>query len=166
MRRQRKQAGYIFQARGVWYVRYFEDRVVDGTVKHVHVAKQLGRVNTRGKHPPRIIEEQARSIVEAATVSNAAPDRVLTIGDFVGRVYFPHLTQFKRASTVKGYRDIWEVHVRPRCAGDWLKDVRTFHVQQWLDAIAKQSDLGRNTLRHVKSFVSAVFKLAKQQGYY
>ena len=39
-------------------------------------------------------------------------------------------------------------------------------MQQWLDAIAKENGLGRNTLKHIKSFLSAVFKVAKQQGYY
>ena len=32
MRRKRQQTGTIFQARGTWYVRYFEDRVVKGEV--------------------------------------------------------------------------------------------------------------------------------------
>lgn len=47
-----------------------------------------------------------------------------------------------------------------------VRHVRTFHVQGWLDAIASPGTLGRNTLKHIKTFVSAVFKLAKQQGYY
>jgi integrase len=150
----------------VWYVRYFEDRVENGEIKHVRVAKPLGEVKTRGKHPPRQIEDEAKAIVAAASVTNAAPERVLTVGDFVERVYFPHIEEHRRPSTLKGYRDVWEDHFRPRCATDWLKDVRTFHVQKWLDSIGKENGLGRNTLKHVKSFLSAVFKLAKQQGYY
>jgi integrase len=43
--------------------------------------------------------------------------------------------------------------------------VRTFHVQNWLDSVARPGKLGRNSLKHIKTFVSAVFKLAKQQGY-
>ncbi|MGB9255895.1 MAG: tyrosine-type recombinase/integrase [Candidatus Korobacteraceae bacterium] len=82
------------------------------------------------------------------------------------QVYFPHIEQYKRPSTRKGYRDIWEGHVGPRCSSDWLKDVRTYHVQGWLDSMGKAGTLGRNSLKLVKSFMSAVFKLAKQQGYY
>jgi len=165
VKRKKQQAGYIFQARGVWYVRYFEDRMVDGQIRHDRIAKRIGPVTSRGKRPPRQIEDEARNIV-AATVTNSNPDRVLTIGDFVERVYFPHIKQHKRPSTLKGYRDIWDNHVKARCASDWLKDVCTFHVQGWLDSIAGHGKFSRNTLKHIKTFVSAVFKLAKQQGYY
>jgi hypothetical protein len=41
VKRKRQQTGAIYQARGTWYVRYFEDRFVDGAVKHVRVAKQI-----------------------------------------------------------------------------------------------------------------------------
>lgn len=166
MKRTRQQSGYIFKARGNWYVRYFEDRMVEGQLRHDRIAKQIGPVTTRGKRPPRNIEDEAREIVAAATVTNANPERVLTIGEFVERVYFPHIEQHKRPSTLKGYRDMWENHVKAQCAGDWLKDVRTFHVQRWLDSIANPGTFSRNTLKHIKTFVSAVFKLAKQQGYY
>ena len=30
------------------------------------------------------------------------------------RVYFPHIEQFKRPSTLRGYRDIWENPVKAR----------------------------------------------------
>ncbi|MGC2110251.1 MAG: tyrosine-type recombinase/integrase [Candidatus Korobacteraceae bacterium] len=166
MRRKRQQAGTIYKARGTWYVRYFEDRVIGGVVKHVRVAKQIAAVTTRGKRPPRCIEDQASAIVKDACVANSRPERVLTIGDFVEQVYFPHIEQYKRPSTRKGYRDIWDGHVGPRCSSDWLKDVRTYHVQGWLDSMGKAGTLGRNSLKHIKSFMSAIFKLAKQQGYY
>jgi hypothetical protein len=166
VRRKRQQTGTIFNARSFWYVRYFEDRVEGGEVKHARIAKQVGPVTTRGKRPPFTIEEQAKAIVEDANVTNKTPERVLTVSDFVERVYFPHMEQFKRASTQKGYRDIWNIHLKPRSGSQWLKDVRTFDVQSWLDSMAKPGTLGRNTLRHIKTFISAVFKLARQQGYY
>ncbi|PSH03259.1 MAG: hypothetical protein CXZ00_13080 [Acidobacteria bacterium] len=166
MRRKRQQAGTIFKARNFWYVRYFEDRVENGAVKHARVAKQIGPVTTRGKRPPQSIKDEAKRIVEDANVTNKAPERVLTVADFVEKVYFPHIEQFKRASTQKGYKDIWTIHLKPRSGEQWLKDVRTFHVQSWLDSISKPGTLGRNTLRHIKTFTSAVFKFARQQGYY
>jgi integrase len=35
-----------------------------------------------------------------------------------------------------------------------------------MDSMSKPGALGRNSLRHIKTFIGAVFKLAKQQGYY
>jgi hypothetical protein len=110
--------------------------------------------------------EHARDIFAAAKVTNANPGLVVMMDDFVERVYFPHNKQYKRASTLKSYKDIWENHVEAQAAGVWLKDVRTFHVQGWLDLIAKPGTLGRNSLKHIKTFLSAVFKFAKRQGYY
>jgi integrase len=95
-----------------------------------------------------------------------SPQRVLCLTECVEQVYFPHIQQYRRPSTVKGYRDIWENHVKALCAGIWVKDVRTFHIQQWLNTIAAPGTLSRNSLKHIKTFISAVFKFAKQQGYY
>jgi integrase len=66
---------------------------------------------------------------------------------------------------VKGYRDIWELHLQALCGKLWLKNIRTHEVQQWLDVLAKRN-LSRNSLKHIKSVVSAIFRLAKGQGYY
>lgn len=43
MRRKRQQDGNIFKARGIWYVRYFDTRVVDGEAKRVRIAKQIAK---------------------------------------------------------------------------------------------------------------------------
>ena len=58
-------------------------------------------------------------------------------------MYFPRIEQHVRPSTLKGYRDIWEGHLKPRCAQVWLKEVRTYHVQGWLDEIAFPGSLSR-----------------------
>ena len=137
-----------------------------GQLRHDRIAKQIGPVTTRGKHAPQNILDEAQRIVSQARVTNATPERVLTLGEFVNKVYFPHVEQYKRPSTLKGYQDMWANHIEPRCAGVWLKEVRTFHVQNWLDSIAAPGTLSRNSLKHIKTFLSAVFKLARQQGYY
>jgi integrase len=53
--------------------------------------------------------------------------------------------------------------LRPLCAPVWLKDARTH--QGWLNQIGA-GKLSRNTLKHVKSVISGVFTLAKQQDYF
>ncbi len=46
-----------------------------------------------------------------------------------------------------------------------MKNVRTFHVQGWLNSISEKR-LSRNSLKHIKSVISAIFKLAKQLDYF
>jgi integrase len=166
MARNHEQSGQVFQRHGSWYVRFYESRVINGRVKRVRVCKQIAEVTTRGKVPPAAVTEQAREILATVNRPACAPDKIVKIGQFVDRVYFPRIEQHKRPSTLKAYRDIWEVHLRPRCASVWIKDVKTYHVQQWLDDIAAPGLLGRRSLQHIKSSLSAIFKLAKQQGYF
>src|SRR5215831_16360070 len=108
---------------------------------------------TRGKHPPADIKAEAGR--HMATVNGAAipAERIVTVGDFLEQVYLPWVEQFKRPSTAKGYRDIWEDHLKPHCGQVWLRDVRTYHVKGWLDQIG-QGTLSRNSFKHIKSVVS------------
>jgi integrase len=166
MNRKREQSGQVFQRHGSWYVRFYESRVVDGSVKRVRVCKQLADVTTRGKNPPPAIVEHAAQLVSAVNRPQYRPENVVKLGDFVERVYFPRIGQHMRPSTLKGYRDIWTLHLKARCADNWMKDVRTYHVQEWLDDIAHPGVLSKRTLQHIKCSLSAIFKLAKQHGYY
>jgi integrase len=47
-----------------------------------------------------------------------------------------------------------------------MKDVRTCDAQGWLNQIARGKNLSRNTLKHIKSALSGIFTIAKQQGYF
>jgi integrase len=60
---------------------------------------------------------------------------------------------------------IWEDHLKPLAEKVWLRDTRTYHVQSWLNEIG-EGTLSRNTLKHIKSVVSGIFTLAKQQDYF
>ena len=46
-----------------------------------------------------------------------------------------------------------------------LKNTRTFNVQNWIDEVGRK-DLGRNTLKNLKSTISGAFRVAKNLGYY
>jgi integrase len=162
---QRKQNGSIIRRSDRWYVTYWERRNINGIVERKRVTHPLGPVTTRGKYPPADIKDEADRHMATVNGGAIACDRIVTIGDFVERVYLPWVKQHKRPSTYKGYNDIWEDHLRTLCAQCWLKDSRTYVVQGWLNRIG-ESDLSRNSLKHIKSVISAIFKLAKQQGYF
>jgi integrase len=163
--RNRKQNGQIVRIGDRWHVRYWERRTIDGAIERKRVTHPLGAVTTRGKRPPADIATEAARHMVSVNAGAIPADRIVTIGDFVERVYLPWVEQQKRPSTAKGYRDIWEGHLRTQCSHMWLKDTRTYHVQGWLNQIGARR-LSRNTLKHIKSVVSAIFTLAKQQDYF
>ena len=114
---------------------------------------------------PEDIKNEAAKHMATINHGTMAPDRIVTTGDFVERVYLPWIEKHKRPATVHGYRHIWENHLKPLCANSWLKETRTYNVQAWLNQIGSNS-LGRNTLKHIKSTISGIFTLAKQQDYF
>lgn len=161
----REQKGQIIRISERWFVRYWERRSTGGTIERKRVTHLLGNVTTRGKRPPADIVTEAQRHMATVNSGTIPAERIVTIEDFVEAVYLPWTKQHKRPSTAKGYRDIWEDHLKPRCNTMWLKDTRTFHIQAWLNQIGAGT-LSRNTLKHIKSVLSGIFTLAKQQDYF
>jgi integrase len=161
----RQQSGQIIRIGDRWYIRYWERRNINGTVERKRVTHSIGQITTRGKRPPADIKAEAERHMVTVNSGAVPADRIVTIGDFVQQVYLPWIAEHKRPSTAKGYRDIWEDHLKPLSERVWLKDTRTYYVQRWLNQIGA-GKLSRNTLKHVKSVVSGIFTLAKQQDYF
>lgn len=159
------QKGQVVRISGRWYVRFREKRNVNGTVEQKRISHCLGPVTTRSKYPPPDIKEAAAEFMASINSGKIPAERITTLGDFIEGVYLPWVDEHKRPSTAKGYRDIWGDHLAPECSAVWMKNVRTLHVQGWLNSIGKKG-LSRNTLKHIKSVISSIFKLAKQQGYF
>ena len=87
----------------------------------------------------------------------------MTLQDFFERIYVPYI-QEKRASTRKGYEEIWRNHIRDRVGHIHLREFRTVHASKMLKAIAADNDLSKTTLQHFKSVLSGVFSHAKNEG--
>lgn len=159
------QNGHILRISGRWYIRYWERRKVNGQLEQKRVSHCLGPITTKGKKPPADIVNAAREHMASLTTSTIPAERIITLKEFVEGVYLPWVQQHRRPSTSKGCREIWEGHLQAHCASVWMKNTRTFHVQGWLNSIANDG-LSRNTLKHIKSAISAIFKLAKQLDYF
>jgi integrase len=140
------------------------------------VTHSIGEVTTRGKRPPADIKTDAEQHMATVNGGTIPAERIATIGDFVERVYLPWIERYQRPSTLKGYRQVWKQHLKPLCERMWLKEVRTYQVQGWLNAIGENGSvcretservpLSKNSLKRIQSVLSGVFALAKQLGYY
>src|SRR5438105_2444093 len=99
--------------------------------------------------------------------STISAERIVTVGNFAEEVFLPWAGQYKRLSTARAYHQIWHQHLAPQCSHVWLKDVETYHVQGWLNAIVNTAThpLSVSTVRHCKFTLSGLFRLAAQQGY-
>src|SRR2546425_3017910 len=107
-------------------------------------------------------EQQLADIIKP----KLCPETAMTLCDFVEKVYFPRIEQRLRPSTLRGYRVMWEDQLKPYCAKLWTRDVRTRHAQDVLDSLARSGRLNINSLKHAKSFLSGVFRVALQLDFY
>jgi hypothetical protein len=165
--RTRKQNGTIVAISGRWHIRYWQRQNVGGVLQRKRCSHPLGPITTRGRKPPADIVDEAESFMGTINHCSILPERIVSFVEFVEAVYLPWVQIYKRPSTFKGYRDVWEDHLKGVTSRERapVKNLRTFNVQQWLDVIGKE-DLSRNTLKHVKSVISGIFTLAKNRGYY
>ncbi|MBZ5679194.1 MAG: hypothetical protein LAO24_03700 [Acidobacteriia bacterium] len=74
-------------------------------------------------------------------------------------VYLPHLERNTKASTIHGYKKIWEGHFAAAFAGLNLKDYQTHHATRFLTALAERR-LGVRTIAHIRSLASGMFRHA------
>jgi hypothetical protein len=61
---------------------------------------------------------------------------------------------------------VWSDYLKTRCRAEWLREVKTHQVQSWLEDVARERKISKTTLKHVKNFLSGVFRHAAQQGYF
>jgi len=61
---------------------------------------------------------------------------------------------------------MWSHYLKERCATSWMREVKTHLIQVWLDQVGREHGISKTTLKHVKNFLSGVFRHAAQQGYF
>ena len=162
MKRRREQAGTIYKKGGVWYLRYSDFRVIDGQLQRKRLAKQLGSVADLNKQQAR---DEAKDFLARINKPTLMPETAVKFVDFVESVYLPRVEGRTRPSTYRGYKILWTA-LKPFCGDLWTRDVRTRHVQSILDAMAQTGRFNTHSMQHLKSFLSGIFRLADQQGYF
>ena len=159
----RPQRGYLYKAFGAWHVRYREDVwQEDGTTKRVQVSRKIASVSEcpRKSDARRRADEIMHSINTDIT-SSCSTMPLVTFGE---DIYLPHVKSQKRASTYKGYRNVWNKDLKPRLMGVLVREVRTWGAEKLMQQIAAESDLSHSTLKHIKSVLSGIFTHAIRCG--
>jgi integrase len=163
MKRTRHQKGYVYKKGNLWFVRYYDNQVLpDGAIHRVQRAHRLAEAvgDYRSKEAARLL---AKEVLAPLNDARTTPQSSMTLTRFVERSYLPFVQTHKRISTFHGYRNMWKRYLKPH--GEIaLRDFRTAEGEQILEAIARSSDLTTTTLRHVKAFMSGVFRYAKRLG--
>jgi integrase len=116
------------------------------------------------------IEPERVAWMQKVNAAQRSSCPVITLVDFVEHYYLPWVKTERRASTYKGYAEIWRNHLAARVGSIRLRDFRTVDASRTLRAVAEDCEAGRprgkNTLNNIKSMLSSVFTHARNEGEY
>jgi len=163
--RRTQQSGYIMRHHGWWVVRYRERVGVGGDIQTIQRARRLAPIDAEHKTKTSV-RKLAEELLQPLNQTAISPLTVTTLTDFCDRIYLPFVKEYKRASTYRGYAQMWKDYLKLRCGSAWLREVKTCDVQAWLETIAREDELSKTTLRHIKHLLSGVFRYAAQQDYW
>jgi integrase len=159
----RHQTGHIFEsASGAFHVRYYTTEIVDGQPKrvqrsHLLCHKDDKHYSTTCKAVKLLRDEFMRRV----NVSQAN-EQDMRIADFWEQRYLPFVQSNMKASTVRGYLQIWNQHLKAHFADMTLQSYRTHIGSQFLLGLTKTQ--GRRTLNHIRSLASGIFTHAINEG--
>src|SRR5947207_2550495 len=120
---KREQGGYVYRRHGWWILRYRQTVNQGGELITKQPAVRLVPVGPHYKTKASV-EDLVNEKLREINRQNREPESVVSIADFVERFFLPYVAAQKRPSTAKGYRDVWEDHLRARMAGKLLRGVR------------------------------------------
>jgi hypothetical protein len=107
----RYQEGYLFVDHGAWFVRYRERaRQEDGPIKLNQKARKLGTLKSYPRESN--IKPLLREFMQRLNAGKFTPEASMTLREFVECFYLVFVEDEMRASTDKGYREVWKSHPR------------------------------------------------------
>ena len=161
----RYQVGHLYEDHGAWFVRFrLGIRQANGSVKMQRTAERLGSVEDFATKAD--VEAVRMAFMQKVNGAQTSPHPSMTLSEFSEQFYLPWVERELRASTYKGYRDIWNLYLSERVGQIRLRRFRTVDASKMLRAIADDCDLTKTTLQHIKSVLSGIFTHAKNEGAY
>jgi integrase len=159
----RHQEGYIWRKGRNWYGRWWEEVLDDGKVIRKQRARKLVEYSDRYR-TERDVRPLLEEVLRPVNEGKARPESTLSVAKFVESYYLPFVEANFKPSTVAGYKHLWEKYVAARLNYVSVRDFRTVDAATLLAEIYQACNLGRTTLKHIKSFLSGVFTFAKNHG--
>jgi len=167
----RIQRGYIYEASGCFYVRYWTEEIVDGRSQRVQRSERLCEKSdkhyARNSKAVRLLRDDfmnKRNQEHARRAVNHAAD--MSVVDFWERVYLPYCESGwkgtgMRPSTVRGYKQVWSQHLKAHFGTETLQGYTAAMARRFLQSIKTLQ--GKNTLKHIRALASAMFTEAVER---
>jgi integrase len=159
----RHQTGYIFEsASGAFHIRYYTTEIVDGQPQRVQKSHLLCRKDNKYfSKTCKAVKLKRDDFMRTINVSQVS-EADMKITDFWEQRYLPFVTENMKPSTLSGYKQVWNQHLKAHFEGATLQGYRTHVGSALLLSLTKTQ--GRRTLNHIRSLASGVFTHAVNEG--
>ena len=151
----RHQRGYIYEASGSFFIRYYSD---GNQVSHRLCSKD-DKFHSRTCRAVKMLADEFMQTVNAEKGPNVQD---ITVADFWRETYQPFTVENLRHSTVYGYRQVWAQHLEKHFGTMTLREYRTHIGSAFLTKLAKT--LCRSTVQHIRYLASGIFSHAVNLG--
>jgi integrase len=159
----RYQSGYVYEASGAFFVRYYVTEIVDGTPRRVQSSYRLCAKDDKYHSRTCKAVKQLAADHMAEVNAQTTPTNNLSVVDFWDKTYLPFAEENLRHSTVHSYKQIWSQHLKSHFGQMLLKEYKTPMGSIYLTSLAKT--LGRATIQHIRSLASGIFSHAVNLGH-
>jgi integrase len=176
---QREQSGHLYKAFGGWHIRYWV-AYTDLTAEEKE--KITRKCDVSNKPLPSRVQKSKRlcdgdvSRKAARDLAGKRMDEVngyvpgetilpaLTLVDYWDKHYLPWATTNLKPSTLHGYKQAYNQHLKPRFRTTPLQDIKTPSATKFLGQLAEDGQ-GERTISHTKWIASGIFKHAIATGF-
>ena len=155
--RSNYQRGTIYEASGSFFVRYF-----DGEKKRVsHKLCDRDAVHHSTTCPAVLALRDEHMVTTRRPKPKPTSDHFIT--DYWEQVYLPTVKRGLKPSSVAGYVDIWERHLKNHFAKRTFEGYEPVHGNKLLNELVAQG-YARSSVAHVRSLASGIFTHAINDG--
>jgi integrase len=158
----RFQSGYIYEASGSFFVRYYVSEIVDARPTRVQRSHRLCEKDKLYHSRTCKAVKQLAADHMATVNTQTGPVNDQTVVTFWEKTYQPFAEENLRHSTVHGYKQLWNQHLATHFGTMALKDYKTHMGSLFLTSLSKK--LGRHTVQHIRSLASGIFSHAVNVG--
>ena len=161
------QRGYVYEASGSFFVRYNVTEIVNGEAKRVQRSHRLcekgGRYYARDCKAVKLKRDEFMLTVNQDQNLSHRLQQDMPVSEFWEHHYLPYCEkEWKgtgmRASTVRGFKQVWNQHLKKHFGSLTLQDYSADMARRFLSSLKTKQ--GKNTLRHIRALASAMFSEA------
>src|SRR4051812_22935219 len=126
----RIQKGYIYEASGAFFVRYYVSEIVDGQEKRVQRSERLCMKDDKhyaaNARAVKLLRDKFMLSINSQQANGHSFAQDMRIADFWESVYLPYAKENLRPSSVAGYEQIWSQHLKNHFSQMTLREYRTY----------------------------------------